>query len=33
VLTDQISLGNKLWGRLDYLVRYRGYGLVDEREK
>ena len=33
VLTDGVSLGNKLWGRVDYLVNHRRYKFVDERGK
>ncbi len=32
VLTKQSSPGNKLWGRIDFLVNYCGYVLLDERE-
>ena len=33
VLTNRVSLGNKLWGRVDFLVNHCGYELVDERVK
>ena len=33
VVTNQASLGNKTWGRIDFLVNHRGYCLLDERRK
>ena len=33
VLTDQASLGNKTWGRIDFLVNHLGYYFLDERKK
>ncbi len=33
VLTDHASLGNKTWGRIDFLVNHLGYCLLDERKK
>lgn len=33
VVTDQASLGNKTWGRIDFLVNHCGYRLLDERKK
>jgi len=32
VLTNQTQPGNKLWGRIDFLVNHRGYRLLDERD-
>lgn len=32
VLTGQVALGNKLWGRIDFLVNHCGYKLLDERK-
>ncbi len=31
VLTKHAQPGNKAWGRISYLVRFRGYQLLDER--
>ena len=31
VLTNQTQPGNKLWGRIDFLVNHCGYRLLDER--
>ena len=31
VLTKHTQLGNKLWGRVDFLVNYCDYRLLDER--
>lgn len=33
VLTDHASLGNKTWGRIDFLVNHKNYFLLDERKK
>lgn len=32
VLTGQVAPGNKLWGRIDFLVNHCGYQLLDERK-
>ncbi|MCP4438793.1 MAG: hypothetical protein GY810_07600 [Aureispira sp.] len=31
VLSRKVQIGNKLWGRVDFLVNHCGYTLLDER--
>ena len=31
ILTETIQPGIKLWARIDYLINFKGYRLIDER--